>query len=197
VSLDEAVRRARDALARDGRGHLEVGARRAIWAALGGRDDRGRRARTALAISASEHVRSIWKASWPEDPLPERLVERARQVLSGAVDAQRAAGEADAAQNRLDALAAPGPDASAVAAGYSAQRALFCALYDESFDPNAVDVQALDGDTQPDERDSSFFAAVACAGGPPWDPTSRNEERRVFWRWWLDEAVAAAARATT
>ena len=39
MNLDEAVRRARDVLARDDRGNLKVGARRAIWAALGGRDD--------------------------------------------------------------------------------------------------------------------------------------------------------------
>ena len=181
-------------LARDGRGHLEVGARRAIWAALGGRDDSGRRARTILAISASEHVHPIWKAVWPEDPLPERLIDLARQLLLRAVDPQRASREADSAQNRLDALAARSLDAPAVAAGYSAHRALFCALYDEAFDPNDVDVDALDEDTQPDERDSSFLAAVACSGCPHWDPASRNEERRTFWLWWLGEAVAAAAR---
>jgi hypothetical protein len=197
MNLDEAVRRARDVLARDDRGNLKVGARRAIWAALGGCDDRGRRARTTLAISTSEHVQPIWKATWPDDPLPERLVDLARQVLSGAVDTQRATREADAAQNRLDDLWVQSPGAAAVAAGYSAQRALFCALYDEAFDPNDFDVEALDENTQPDERDSSFLAAVACSGGPPWDPASRTEERRVFWLWWLDEAVATAARGTT
>ena len=149
MSLDQAVRRARDALARDGRGHLEVGARRAIWAELGGRDDGGRRARTTLAISASERVHPIWKALWPDDPLPERLINLARQVLSGAVDTQRASRAADSAQNRLGALMARSPDAAAVAAGYAAHAALFCALYDESFDPNDVDVDALDGDTNP------------------------------------------------
>jgi hypothetical protein len=42
-------RDARGALARHERGHLQLGARRAISSALGGRDDGGRRARTTLA----------------------------------------------------------------------------------------------------------------------------------------------------
>ncbi len=197
MSLDEAVRRAGEALARDGRGHLQLGYRRAVWAALGERDESGRRARMTLAISASEHVHSIWKAAWPADPMPERLVDLARQVLSHAADTQSASREADAAQNRLDALAAPSPNAAAVAAGYAAQRALLCALFDEAFDPSDVDIDALDEDAQPDERDASFLAAVACSGGPPWDPASRQGERRAFWLWWLGEAVPAAARATT
>jgi hypothetical protein len=66
VSLDEAVRDAREALARDERGHLQLGARRAMWAALGGRKDSGRCARTALAISASEHALPLWKATYPK-----------------------------------------------------------------------------------------------------------------------------------
>ena len=48
-----------------------------------------------LAISASEHVHPIWKAVWPEDPLPERLIDLARQLLLRAVDPQRASREAE------------------------------------------------------------------------------------------------------
>lgn len=128
---------------------------------------------------------------------PFGIIDLARQVLSQAVDTQSASREADAAQNRLDALVARSPDAAAVAAGYAAQRVVFCALYDEAFDASDVDIDALDENAQPDERDASFLAAVACSGGPPWDPASRQEERRAFWLWWLGEAVPEAARATT
>jgi hypothetical protein len=197
VSIDEAIRQAREALSRDGRGNLQLGARHAIWAALGARDESGRRVRTALAIRTSEHVRPLWKARWPKDPLPERLVELARQVLSRAVDTKHATLEADLAHNHIDALPTERADWAAGAAGYCAYGAVRCALFDEAFDPNQVDVDARDEDTQPDDKDSSFFAAFACSGGAPWDPASHSEARRAFWLWWLDEAVPAAARGTT
>lgn len=44
------------------------------------------------------------------------------------------------------------------------------------------------------DKDSSFFAAIACSSGAPWDPAPRSDARRTFWLWWLDEAVPAAAR---
>lgn len=184
-------------VARDERGHLQLGYRRAVWAALGERDENGRRARTTLAIRTSEHVRPIWRAAWPEDRLPERLVELAREVLSHGVDAESASREADRAQNRLDALAIRSTEQiAAVAAGYAALAALFCALRDELFDPQNLDVGALDEDGQPEERDASFLAAFACAGGPPWDPASHAVDRRAFWHWWLGQAGPAAPKAT-
>ena len=128
--------------------------------------------------------------------MPEHLLELARQVLSRIVDPRRATREADSAHNRLDALGPLHNDWVAVAAGSCANAALFCALYDETFDPNDLDLDARDEDAQPEERDSSFLAAFACSGGAPWDPKSNREARRIFWLWWLAEAVPAAARAT-
>lgn len=190
MNLNEAIQQAESGLAQNEQGHLQLGFRRAIWAALGDRGENGRRARARLAMQTSEHVRPIWSAAWPEDDLPERLAELTRQALTGAVDSKSLSRQVDSAQNHFDDLVLDHPEQMAtVAAGYSAQRALACALYDEVFAPGDLDLGARDEDAEPHERDAAFLAAFASSGGAPWDIASRSEDRRAFWRWWLGEVV--------
>ena len=76
-----------------------------------------------------------------------------------------------------------------VSAGYAAAQALMAAIEDEAFDPSSIDFHRTDNETDPNDRDAGYFAAVVASGGPPWDPFSNPEARRTFWRWWLAEAL--------
>jgi hypothetical protein len=193
AELERATADAVAALPIDPRGHLPLGLRQAIWAALGGAGDEGRRARARLAVLAARHVLPIWERACPGDRLPHRLLELAEQAMAGKLRPADADRELRAALPALDERTYRAADQAPIAAGYAAAHALTAAVSDEAFDPEHPDPDARDEDVDPLDHDSSHLAAIAAAGGPPWHAGSDVERRRQFWRWWLDDAVPAAA----
>jgi hypothetical protein len=193
--LSDAIATARAALLRDPRGHLERGRREAVWAALGPKDDEGRARRTRVAEKSARRVLGIWKQHWPRDHVPERMLALADEVLGGSADRRSALRERDAAFTAMDSLSASTPAKAAVMSGLSAVQALTAAIRDEVFDPARTGVATKDEDVDPEDHDASYLAALAFAGGPPWDPNADPDARRAFWEWWLGEAVPEAREA--
>src|SRR5262245_18131527 len=97
--IDAVLREAWDALAHDSRGDLPLPIRQKIWAALGSRSARAR-----LAIAAARHVLPEWEAQWPNNRLPQHLLELAERVLGGGVDPATIHRERESAYVALDEL---------------------------------------------------------------------------------------------
>lgn len=190
--LEAALRQAHEVLARDPRGDLPRGHREAIWAALGARDEGGRRRRAILGIEAVGQVLPEWERVWPRDRMPHQLLAQAAAVLDGSADRARALDDLNRAFTALDNLVISSREKIPAGVGYGAARALATALDDEVFDPSTVRLERTDADVDPYEHDPGYLAAVVRAGGPPWDPDSSSTRRREFWEWWLREAVPAA-----
>jgi len=194
AALDDAVLDARTALNEDADGHLPLARRRAIWLALGGRDDEGRCARARLSIAAARRVLPVWQRRWPSNRLPHHLLDLADQVCRGDVDPGALTALRDRAETELDDISWASFDKSAVGAGYAALRALDVSRRDEPSDLSRPDPAVRDEDLEPHQRDSAYLAAAADAGGPPWERRSSADRRRSYWNWWLTEAVPAVAR---
>jgi hypothetical protein len=194
VAFAAALRQAEAALETDPRGHLLLPQRRTIWAALGSPDMAGRRARARLAMTATQRVLPIWQQLWPSNRLPHHLLELAERVCRGELEGATLREVRDQAETELDDLSWAARDAPGIAVGYAAHRALGVAIRDEIFDPAAPDSMALDEDSEPHTRDSAFLASIAVADGPPWAQNSSAERRRLYWHWWLKEAVPEVAR---
>jgi hypothetical protein len=193
--LQQAIRRGEEALANDPRGHLALGHRQAIWAALGPRDAAGRVARARLAELSVRHVLPIWERIWPENRLPHHLLDLATRVRNGELDGATLAAERNQTFTDLDDIAYLSGNNPAVGVGYGAQHALTVAIRDEPFDPAHPDPAVRDEDVQPEDHDSAYYASIAATGGPPWDEESSAARRRDFWQWWLSQAVPASLDA--
>ncbi|GMU61965.1 MAG: hypothetical protein AMXMBFR34_37280 [Myxococcaceae bacterium] len=191
AELRRALVEAEQALAGDARGHLGLGHRQAVWAALG-----SRQARARLAVLAARHVLPHWERVRPGDRLPHRLLELAEAVLRGEVEGAALAAERNQAVTDLDDASTLSTDKMSVAAGYAAHHALTAAIRDEAFDPAHLDPGARDEVVEPGDHDSGFLASIAAAAGAPWHEGSSAERRRTFWRWWLSEAVVRASESS-
>jgi hypothetical protein len=194
AALEVGVRDAKKALDDGADGHLLLARRRAIWLALGGRDEEGRCARARLSIAAARRVLPIWERLWPFNRLPHDLLDLTDQVCRGDVDPHSLTALRDRAETELDDISWGSSTKSAVGAGYAALRALDVARGDEPCDLPRPDSAVRDEDLQPRQRDSAYLAAAAAAGGAPWEPRSSADRRRDYWNWWLAEAVPSVAR---
>ena len=81
--------------------------------------------------------------------------------------------------------------------GKAAWCALSTSLYDECFELNEngeiVDDNELDNNLDGDMWDASFYAAMAYAGGAPWEEGKCNHSKlKEFWDWYVKEAVPQA-----
>lgn len=169
--------------------------RRDIYTAIGpGSDMRSYRARGWLDIVATRHVMHVWQRMWPDDNLPEYMLRVAEDIILGSIDIQTASREWEAAWH-----ATAGSDderkwqanEEACCARQAAMQAV-CWLIDPT--PNCNDPESDDTDwdaLHPVCSDTAMWAAAACAG-PVWVATSDPERRRVFWEWWLKEAIPHA-----
>jgi hypothetical protein len=178
---------------------LPLGYRKAIWDAIGPRDDRddemsnAHRSRGRLAIEGARKVLGIWQREFPDDDTAQRALSDAIDVLQGRLDSDTAEEHYTEYWQHVDQL---GFDSKsmAVSAGYAAVTALMTAVDDETYRPEQIDLNEQDS-RDIDDNDASFFAAAAFASGPSWKTIGSDsdaEARRQFWLWWLNEAVPAA-----
>jgi hypothetical protein len=193
--LNAVIQQALQSVDDDPEHDLRLGLRQAIWQAFGPRrESPGQLRRVTLAVLAIRHVLPLWDAAFADPTFPRRLLTSAEQASQQGTDREQLLQQLNAAWERADELAMESGSAAA-AVGYGAVQALTVALQDEHFDPDAVDLSAVDSpDIQ--ENDASFFAAAAYADGPRWREQSSRERRREFWRWWLTQAVPEAAKLT-
>ena len=190
-----------------------------IYAALGPlTEDIGRKARGWLAVNTARRVLPTFQAAFPDDTLPQRLLDMAVSVLQGRGDEAAA-----------DELQEWGYNASGNAWGYDeaevpwnadmAGSAAYHALKEARGQPPLQYLDRVfklgvvawssgkpvmeyptpqpatrftDEDLcQNDASDTAAVAAVAFAceaGGPTCDP----DKLREFWTWWLMEAIPEA-----
>jgi hypothetical protein len=193
---------------------LAPGRRRAIYAAFGPwRDAQASRVRAWLAILAAERVLPIYHAEWSEiSPRPEELIALARRLAEGALTPDDAE-VAEAVEHGYHAYGhlwfydIPHNVYCAVSAAYDALLEA-CAIREplsglESVYLFAPDGQGLRGDAWSDEElagsgaaDAASSAAIATARSPQNTPTDPGK-LRVFWEWWLSEAIPHAWRLAT
>jgi Immunity protein Imm5 len=137
----------------------------------------------------------MWESSWPGDRTPHDLLALADAVIEGKTNRKEGARRRNRGFDALDDLSNRSRNKIPVGVGYAAAQTVATALGYDALNPSEVHPDLDDDGVQPEEHDSSYFAALVRAGGPPWDPASSVERRRAFWDWWLSEAVQAAAQA--
>ncbi len=200
ANLKAAVDHGRERLAADPQGHLELGARQAIWAALGprrvenclGLREGGHQRRAALAIGCARRVLPFWTAAFPGDERPQQLLRHSEEYLRHHFNAPELRQEGKEAFSAVEQLIDAKHSRPAMAL-YAAMRASFCALYDETFDPEHVKSSTLDlMERDFWNWDSGFVAAAVAAGGTLLSTAADPGLRRAFWQWYLDEAVPTA-----
>lgn len=199
--LEGALAAARAALAADPDGHLILGARRRIWAALGPPWQAGRHARLAegllrradLALRCARFVLPIWEHRHPGSHSIVDLLATIEGYLAGRTSAEDLVARAEGVWDLADRAEYRGPDATVASA---AAMAALTALHDERFDAAAIDPAATERDPALDcyDMDAAYWAATAYSGGNPVGraPTFDPARSREFWTWYLDVAVAAA-----
>lgn len=189
--LDSAVDKGVARLEKSRNGDLPLGAREAVWAALGPRGGEtgdpgpGWERRAQLAIATCEHVLPLWEQDRPGDREPHDVLALARTALNDAGEADHARAEAGRLWARTDNITQLAGDPARAMVGYACAKAVNVALYDEEF--------GSDGDADESARDAArvdtaFMAAAATSGGLPEQTFTDAEARREFWRWWLGAA---------
>lgn len=193
--LSETQELALRAVEADPNKHLSLGWRQKIWADFGPRATPGNylsvphRQRIELAVAGVRHVLPLWQQRYPDSDIPEDALSIVEAIVEGG-------GEVDASE-AFDALwgavvhlsvERPFPE---VAVGFAAVQTVSTAMYDESFDPDDLDPELEDGD-DPESFDAAYYASIAAAHGQPADPGSDAQLRLEFWKWWLNDAIAAA-----
>ncbi len=193
TELTQVIKNAQDAVEKHPYHDLNLGYRQAIWAALGpslktsqrGGNNAGLKRRAFLAILTTRYVLPIWERVRPEDHILQDLLAEAEQVLTGTVDKETAWNDRDRFWVYFVDMGNEDEKKQIISGvGFAAVHALTVALQDESFDPSNINYNLTDADIDPDEMDSSFFAASTYANGPVSEPDSDAEKRRDFWEWW-------------
>jgi Immunity protein Imm5 len=199
--LSEAIKAAREALSLALDGHLLLGHRQQIWAAMGPTWHYGRIAlageglgrRTRLAIACVNHVLPIWEKALPDDRSPHDLLDAIHQYLRGDFTPEALNERAGSLWSLTEDLGSA-TIGSANSVGCAACMAASTALDDESFDPAAIDPFASDEGRDPWGWDAAFYAAIAFAGGNPISYTRQFDRDRLlgFWSWYLDVAIPSS-----
>jgi len=170
-----------------------------------------------LAVMTAERVHPIFQESHPDDTLPRELLDTAVGVLRGAVDDRTVAEMEDLAYHAsgngwgYDEVELPWPADMAAQAAYHALMEArgreplqhldrIHVLGEVDLDSGELSEypEPISGEQFTDEQlctdinsDTAAPAAVASscnAGGPACDP----EKLRLFWTWWLTEAIPQA-----
>ena len=161
-----------------------------------------------LGIMTARYVLPIWQATlpiWSEIPpdlpdnnlLPERLITLAESVVAGTTDLQHAWQEANEqwyiVGNIGDSFTAFRDDIplNVYYACDAALRALYETLNTDFLDQMPEHADSTDATLLDEWRDSASSAVVAYAGGGEVEPEDILK-RRLFWEWWLQEALPAA-----
>lgn len=184
--------------------------RRAIYSAIGPRSDRHSQSFQAwLDILTAQHLLPLWQPFWSGDDEPERLIHAAVGILKGTIPIAQA--------DALLANALEGSDLSPIGEEHAtfhifcicevAILALIEALGRDSGDGYLMRAHPTEADVHK-WCDAAGWAALVIGGGS-WYPDPQHPHRghwdrmgadvlirqRLFWEWWLMEAIPAAWQA--
>jgi hypothetical protein len=149
----------------------------------------GHQKRVNLAIKSIQKVLPLWEASFVNDRMPHEALNIANETFAGALTAVLANEKMNKLWSYCDDLSFKYQDRQdVVMVGYGAVQAIREAVSQGHFGCEGVTEVHTDMDIDPYDHDSSFCAAVAYCGGPPWDARSDSKKRMEFWTWWLNLA---------
>ena len=110
-------------------------------------------------------------------------------ALSGELDLKLLERENGAFHTKVIDLFEHGESAfSSVYAGMACFAAINTVLYDTNFDLTGRSEKTV----SPDDWDASFYASLAVSGSAIWEKKGGVEERRAYWRWYLQTAIPYA-----
>ena len=190
MTFEAAIEAARRELGGNADGILSLGRRKAIWTAGAALSD----ARTSyvrrvrLADACVRHVLDRWTERFADDDGVVRMLDLARDVVTGTTDGRTASAARDRFYVDVVDNRKYGSDASAMFVGLGAANTVLEALVVDTAD--AIPDEDDDEDLDPEAYDTSYMCASAAARGLNGRPAD-VERRRAFWRWYVDEAVPA------
>jgi len=155
----------------------------------------GRIKRAKLAALSVEKVLPLWDSGFPGDRGPHLALDLAKKLLAGTAPATAADHEGKRLWRHCDDLVDDHQDkVNIIMVCAAAAQLLFEATSETPLGCDNVNDATTDIEVEPDERDSSSFAAAAYAAGASWESGSDKQKRLEFWTWWLTSAVSDATK---
>jgi hypothetical protein len=168
-------------------------------------DPGANRARAMVAILTAEHVLPIWKACFPAESTPDRLLALAREMTAGQVNIEQAYEFADhalfmigSAVDNMD-LDVGAYSFRADFAGKAAYYALQYLIQQYCF-THKIPLHGY-RDLETDDLIAPWcevmitalkaYAGIGADDYGDWSGSYDPEKSQEFWRWWLTEAIAA------
>jgi hypothetical protein len=158
----------------------------------------GSRVRGCLAMLVVRHILPIWKQQHPEDPRPDDLLKIINDVLHGVLttgDGQLIAIEKW--NKHVEQIENDPRDFDEVDDVLSVLDAAIEALFESSslyrIDSAHVTQQDTDNDLDDTCSDTAHWAEIAVTR----NFKSDVNKRRLFWEWWLQEAIPSAWEAAS
>lgn len=194
MNTQEIIQRGMSLVQSDPACNLEIGFRCSLLSSLDQTTDgNGRRRRTELAILVVEKVLPLWQSFLPTDHTPYQALDLAKKLLAGAISSASVETEIGQLWAHCDDLSWKCPDKqNVIVVGYAAIQAVREASSEKHFGCNQINESSVDTDVDPYDHDSSFCAAIAYSGGPPWEKNSDTKKRLEFWVWWLSSVGRVA-----
>lgn len=147
-----------------------------------------------LAIISARYVLPIWQNVQPSDKRPENLLDMAEGFLEGTVPIDVMRKEADAFWDYMEKLGST-PKAlllgNACYVGESVAEAAMEVLGKIPYEGVIINESETDLFLDVWVGDTAFWAANAFAGRFG-DSKTDHEKTKVFWTWWLKEAILSA-----
>jgi hypothetical protein len=151
-------------------------------------------ARINLSIMVANKVLPIWFESFSDDDLPVQAINHIHTYLRGDVTKEDYLNVYNRLKKHFEMMECEMESKQLqIASGFAALSAMMVAIYDENFgseeDNLGVDEQTID----PDELDTTFYAATSYSNGTIWDEDSNSDKRKDFWTWYLNNAIPSIA----
>jgi hypothetical protein len=173
--------------------HLPAEYRRAIYTTLILVTDYHVEVRAALALITAEYVLPIWDEVYPDDPFPENTWITLEEWLNGLVDDDTIYNSSQDGALYLERIGTSIDHAAFFAAG-AVIAAVFEAL-GRVLELSEMPMGSEDAGADIWEVGDTAGWAVTAYAGVPSTPKSDAKRRRVFWHWWLTQAIPAAWNA--
>jgi hypothetical protein len=142
--------------------------------------------RVDIAAKAVKYVMPLWTNVFPSNDIPKTALEMAEMAMAGLVSVNAAEKKISDLWVSCDELALKHQNRhDIIMVGYGAIQVIREAVSKNHLGRGKVSDSASDLDIDPYDHDSSFCAAVAYCGGPPWAQHSDSKKRLKFWTWWL------------
>jgi hypothetical protein len=145
------------------------------------------RAKLAIACSYSSlHLIDVYPN---EKQKAERVLKNSIDTLQGKYDSDVLESENEMLYtDSVNLMNEAKPFVPAVYGSFACNAAVNTVLYDSDFDSLGIDEKI----SAPEDWDASFYASIAHCGAAVWEGTGDNSKRKLFWLWYLNQAIPFA-----